>query len=172
MSADAQARAVSIRGLTKSFKSGTTALLDIDLDIAPGEFVSLIGPSGCGKSTLLRIIGDLVEPSSGTVVVNGKSAHRARLDHDYGIVFQDAVLYDWRTVARNVSLPLEMLGWSRARGKARWNEMLELFGLRALESNRPCSSRAGCSSGSPSPVRFRSTRPSCSWTSRSALSTR
>jgi NitT/TauT family transport system ATP-binding protein len=137
MSADAQARAVSIRELTKSFKSGTTALLDIDLDIAPGEFVSLIGPSGCGKSTLLRIIGDLVPPSSGTVVVNGKSAHRARLDHDYGIVFQDAVLYDWRTVARNVSLPLEMLGWSRARRKARVDEMLELVELRGFESNRP-----------------------------------
>jgi NitT/TauT family transport system ATP-binding protein len=137
MSADAQGRAVSIRGLRKSFKSGTTALLDIDLDIEPGEFVSLIGPSGCGKSTLLRIIGDLVQPSSGTVVVNGKSAHRARLDHDYGIVFQDAVLYDWRTVARNVSLPLEMLGWSRARRKARVDEMLELVELRGFESNRP-----------------------------------
>jgi NitT/TauT family transport system ATP-binding protein len=137
MSADAQGRAVSIRGLRKSFKSGTTALLDIDLDIEPGEFVSLIGPSGCGKSTLLRIIGDLVQPSFGTVVVNGKSAHRARLDHDYGIVFQDAVLYDWRTVARNVSLPLEMLGWSRARRKARVDEMLELVELRGFESNRP-----------------------------------
>jgi NitT/TauT family transport system ATP-binding protein len=137
MSADAQGRAVSIRGLRKSFKSGTTALTDIDLDIEPGEFVSLIGPSGCGKSTLLRIIGDLVQPSSGTVVVNGKSAHRARLDHDYGIVFQDAVLYDWRTVARNVSLPLEMLGWSRARRKARVDEMLELVELRGFESNRP-----------------------------------
>jgi NitT/TauT family transport system ATP-binding protein len=137
MSADAQGRAVSIRGLTKSFRSGTTALSDIDLDIEPGEFVSLIGPSGCGKSTLLRIIGDLVQPSSGTVVVNGKSAHRARLDHDYGIVFQDPVLYDWRTVARNVSLPLEMLGWSRARRKARVDEMLELVELRGFESNRP-----------------------------------
>jgi NitT/TauT family transport system ATP-binding protein len=95
---------VSIQGLTKSFRAGVTALQDIDLEIAPSEFVSLIGPSGCGKSTLLRIIGDLVQPTAGTVSVNGKPAHEARIDHDYGIVFQDAVLYDWRTVQRNVAL--------------------------------------------------------------------
>ena len=71
------------------------------------------------------------------MLVNGKPAHRARLDHDYGIVFQDAVLYDWRTVAKNVSLPLEMLGWSRARRKARMEEMLELVELRGFESSRP-----------------------------------
>ena len=76
------------------------ALDRIDLDVQPGEFVSLIGPSGCGKSTLLRIIGDLIRPTEGDVLVNGKTAHRARLDRDYGIVFQDAVLYDWRNVAR------------------------------------------------------------------------
>ena len=133
----APGRVVSISGLTKSFKTGVTALQEIDLDIRPGEFVSLIGPSGCGKSTLLRIVGDLVQPTSGTVLVNGKTAHRARLDHDYGIVFQDSVLYDWRTVSRNVSLPLEMLGWSRARRKERVREMLELVELTGFESNRP-----------------------------------
>ena len=137
MSGEPTPAAVSIRGLSKVFRSGTTALVDIDLEVVPGEFVSLIGPSGCGKSTLLRIVGDLVQPSNGTVLVNGKSAHRARLDHDYGIVFQDAVLYDWRTVARNVSLPLEMLGWSRERRKARVQEMLELVELVGFESNRP-----------------------------------
>jgi NitT/TauT family transport system ATP-binding protein len=128
---------VSINGLTKSFRTGVTALQDIELDIQRREFVSLIGPSGCGKSTLLRIIGDLIQPTSGTVNVNGKSAHQARLDHDYGIVFQDAVLYDWRTVARNVSLPLEMLGWDRAKRKERVREMLELVELTGFESNRP-----------------------------------
>jgi NitT/TauT family transport system ATP-binding protein len=128
---------VSIEGLSKSFRTGVTALQDIDLDIRAGEFVSLIGPSGCGKSTLLRIVGDLIQPSAGTVVVNGKPAHRARLDHDYGIVFQDAVLYDWRTVSRNVALPLEMLGWDRARRKARVEEMLELVELKGFESSRP-----------------------------------
>jgi NitT/TauT family transport system ATP-binding protein len=128
---------VSIDGLSKSFRTGVTALQDIKLDIRAGEFVSLIGPSGCGKSTLLRIIGDLIQPSMGSVVVNGKTAHRARLDHDYGIVFQDAVLYDWRTVTRNVALPLEMLGWDRARRKARVDEMLELVELKGFESSRP-----------------------------------
>ena len=100
------AAAVSIAGVSKQFKGGTNALQEIDLDIHPGEFVSLIGPSGCGKSTLLRVIGDLISPSAGKVVVNGKSAHQARLDRDYGIVFQDAVLYDWRTIAKNIALPL------------------------------------------------------------------
>src|SRR5436190_1228248 len=128
---------VSIDGLSKSFRTGVTALQDIKLDIRAGEFVSLIGPSGCGKSTLLRIIGDLIQPSTGSVVVNGKTAHRARLDHDYGIVFQDAVLYDWRTVARNVGLPLEMLGWDRAKRRARVEEMLELVELKGFESSRP-----------------------------------
>ena len=96
----ADANVVSIQGLTKSFRTGVTALDNIDLEVAPREFVSLIGPSGCGKSTLLRIFGDLVSPSSGTVHVNGKTAHQARVDHDYGIVFQDAVLLDWRTVTK------------------------------------------------------------------------
>jgi len=128
---------VSIEGVSKSFRTGVTALQDIALDLRAGEFISLIGPSGCGKSTLLRIIGDLIQPSKGTVVVNGKSAHQARLDHDYGIVFQDSVLYDWRTVSRNVALPLEMLGWDRARRRARVAEMLELVELVGFESSRP-----------------------------------
>src|SRR2546426_826435 len=128
---------VSISGVSKQFKGGTTALQGIELAIEPGEFVSLIGPSGCGKSTLLRIIGDLIKPSSGTVTVNGKPAPRARADHDYGIVFQDSVLFDWRTVAKNVSLPLEMLGWDRARRKSRVDEMLELVELQGFGDHHP-----------------------------------
>jgi NitT/TauT family transport system ATP-binding protein len=128
---------VALEGVSKSFRTGVTALQDIALELQAGEFISLIGPSGCGKSTLLRIIGDLIQPSSGSVIVNGKSAHQARLDHDYGIVFQDSVLYDWRTVARNVALPLEMLGWDRARRRARVAEMLELVELGGFESSRP-----------------------------------
>src|SRR5260370_428654 len=98
----------SISNVSKEFKGGTRALEDIDLEIEQREFISLIGPSGCGKSTLLRIIGDLIEPTSGGATVNGKPARQARRDHDYGIVFQDPVLYDWRTVARNIALPLHL----------------------------------------------------------------
>jgi NitT/TauT family transport system ATP-binding protein len=128
---------VSISGVTKTFTGGTTALQGIDLEIEDGEFISLIGPSGCGKSTLLRIIGDLIEPSQGTVTVNGKSARQARRDHDYGIVFQDSVLYDWRTVGRNIALPLELAGWNRDRRTQRVDEMLELVELQGFGDHHP-----------------------------------
>jgi NitT/TauT family transport system ATP-binding protein len=130
------AKVVEIGGVSKQFGQ-TTALEGIDLEIGEREFVSLIGPSGCGKSTLLRIIGDLIDPSSGAVVVNGKSARQARRDRDYGIVFQDPVLYDWRTVAKNVALPLEMARWSRQKRNKRVQEMLELVELQGFESHRP-----------------------------------
>ncbi|MGH2997637.1 MAG: ABC transporter ATP-binding protein [Gaiellaceae bacterium] len=130
--------AVSITALSKRFARGQLLALDsIDLQVEPGEFVSLIGPSGCGKSTLLRIVGDLIQASEGEVLVNGKSAHQARLDRDYGIVFQDAVLYDWRTVARNIALPLELAGWARARRAARVREMMELVELTGFEGHHP-----------------------------------
>ena len=129
---------VSLEGVHKEFgKGGVTALQGIDLEIGEREFVSLIGPSGCGKSTLLRIVGDLIQPTSGKVVVNGKSARRAREDRDYGIVFQDAVLFDWRTVAKNIALPLEMLGWERRRRQERVKEMLRLVELDGFESHHP-----------------------------------
>jgi NitT/TauT family transport system ATP-binding protein len=129
---------VSARGVSKSFgKGGVTALQDIDLEVGRGEFISLIGPSGCGKSTLLRVIGDLVEPSAGEILVNGKTAHRARLDRDYGIVFQASVLYDWRTVVKNIALPLELLGWSRARRAERVAEMVELVELQGFDKHYP-----------------------------------
>jgi NitT/TauT family transport system ATP-binding protein len=86
---------------------------------------------------LLRVIGDLIEPTRGSVVVNGKPAHQARLDRDYGIVFQDSVLFDWRTVAKNIALPLELLGWDRARRAARVQEMLELVELSGFEKHHP-----------------------------------
>jgi NitT/TauT family transport system ATP-binding protein len=133
--------AVSLGGVSKRYAApggpGVTALAPIHLDVHPGEFVSLIGPSGCGKSTLLRIIGDLVPATEGQVLVNGKPAHQARLDRDYGIVFQDPVLYDWRTVARNISLPLEMLDWDRERRAGRVAEMLDLVELGGFEGHYP-----------------------------------
>src|SRR5438477_448452 len=127
---------VQIRDVTKRFGE-TTAVEGIDLEIEPGEFVSLIGPSGCGKSTLLRIIGDLIEPTSGSSTVNGKPARQARIDRDYGIVFQDAVLYDWRTVAKNIALPLEMAGWDRKRRQERVAEMLQLVELEGFGDHHP-----------------------------------
>jgi NitT/TauT family transport system ATP-binding protein len=129
---------VRVAGVTKTFPRGNvTALQEIDLELAPGEFVSLIGPSGCGKSTLLRVIGDLVEPTAGSIAVNGKSARQAREDGDYGIVFQEAVLFDWRTVAKNIGLPLEMLGWDRARRRKRIEEMLALVELSGFADHHP-----------------------------------
>jgi NitT/TauT family transport system ATP-binding protein len=129
---------VSIERVTKTFPRGNvTALQEIDLQLEAGEFVSLIGPSGCGKSTLLRVIGDLVEPTEGTVTINGKTARQARSDRDYGIVFQDAVLFDWRTVAKNIALPLELLGWDRARRKERIDRMLELVELTGFGDHHP-----------------------------------
>jgi NitT/TauT family transport system ATP-binding protein len=129
---------VKIEGLSKQFgRGGTTALQGIDLAIEEREFVSLIGPSGCGKSTLLRIVGDLIQPTSGSVVVNGKSARQARIDRDYGIVFQDPVLYDWRTVAKNIALPLELARWDRRRRAERVRAMLELVELQGFEGHHP-----------------------------------
>ena len=129
---------VSMRDVRKEFgRGGVVALEGIDLDVRPGEFVSLIGPSGCGKSTLLRIVGDLIQPTSGGVAVNGKTPHRARVDRDYGIVFQDAVLFDWRTVEKNIALPLEMTGWSRERRRKRVHELLDLVELSGFEKHYP-----------------------------------
>jgi len=136
---------VELTGVSKVFgaSSGRStggvveALSDIDLSIRRGEFVSLIGPSGCGKSTLLRIVGDLTPATAGTVTVNGKPAARARLDRDYGMVFQAPVLFDWRTVQKNVELPLEIIGRSKAEREAKAREMLSLVELSEFTAHQP-----------------------------------
>jgi NitT/TauT family transport system ATP-binding protein len=133
--------AVVVDAASKVFNAGTTKQVDaigeVDLAVAAGEFVSLIGPSGCGKSTLLRLIANLIEPSSGTITVNGKSADRARLDQEYGMAFQQAGLFDWRSVVKNVELPLELKGWDKSKRRQRAMEMLQLVKLGDFAEHRP-----------------------------------
>lgn len=117
--------------------SAVTALHDVSLSIAPGEFISLIGPSGCGKSTLMRLIGDLDQPSSGSILVKNKTPERARIDRDYGIVFQAPVLYDWRSVEKNVELPLEVMGRPSTERHERAQAMLRLVGLQDFGHSYP-----------------------------------
>ncbi len=140
--AQPSALAVEVRGVVVRFGT-VTALAGIDLSIARGELVSLIGPSGCGKSTLLRVVADLVDPTEGTVAVGGKSAHRARLDQDYGIAFQAAGLLEWRTVAGNVELPLQLHGIARSARRQRARELLELVGLSDFAGHRPSQLSGG-----------------------------
>jgi NitT/TauT family transport system ATP-binding protein len=118
--------------VSKIYPSGggsVTALHDVTLSVAAGEFVALIGPSGCGKSTLMRLIGDLDRPSSGTVRVKAKTPEQARRDRDYGIVFQAPVLYEWRTISKNVELPLEIMGRPREERRERAASLLRMVGL-------------------------------------------
>ncbi len=134
-------RAVTVTGVGKTFRTGrgtaVEALEDIDLDVAAGEFVSLIGPSGCGKSTLMRLIADLDQPTSGAISVFGKPARQARLDQDYGIAFQQAGLLPWRTVRANIELPLELHGVSREARRARTTELIDLVGLGEFADRHP-----------------------------------
>lgn len=132
---------VSFTNVNMIFNPGTPkqtmALKDISLTIAPGEFVSVIGPSGCGKSTLMRLVGDLIRPTSGEIRVKGKTAEQARLDQDYGIVFQAPVLFEWRSILRNVQLPLELRGLTRQEQNQRAHELLSLVELAGFEKHYP-----------------------------------
>ncbi|GAB3663429.1 ABC transporter ATP-binding protein [Actinocorallia lasiicapitis] len=138
---------IEISGVTKIFNPGkageVTAIASADLTVAPGEFVSLIGPSGCGKSTLLRLIADLVPPTTGTVTVAGEPAAEARRDRAYGMVFQKPGLFDWRTVRKNVELPLELRGTGRAERRSRAAEMLDLVGLADFAEHYPSQLSGG-----------------------------
>ena len=113
------------------------ALAEVDLTIGRGEFVSLIGPSGCGKTTLLRAIADLERPTGGSLTVNGMTPEAARLQRAYGYVFQAPALYPWRTVARNVTLPLEIMGLSRQERRSRAERGLTLVGLEGFAQKYP-----------------------------------
>ncbi|MBM9459868.1 ABC transporter ATP-binding protein [Nocardioides sp. zg-536] len=132
--------AVSARGVTKTFRTRqgvVEALRDVDLEVGAGEFVALLGPSGCGKSTLMRLVADLEQLTSGSIEVFGKSPDRARRDQDYGIAFQSAGLLPWRTVARNVALPLELHGISRRERKERVAHLLDMVGLSDFAGHHP-----------------------------------
>jgi NitT/TauT family transport system ATP-binding protein len=132
--------AIEISGLSLSFNTAdgpVQALSDINLKIARGEFVSFIGPSGCGKTTLLRAVADLESPTSGTIRVNSLSPHEARANRAYGYVFQAPALYPWRTVARNIGLPLEIMGFSKAEREARIAKGLELVNLSGFGGKYP-----------------------------------
>jgi NitT/TauT family transport system ATP-binding protein len=139
--------AVHVSGASKVFNPGKAnevyALADIDLTVDPGEFVTLIGPSGCGKSTLLRLVASLIQPTNGAISVNGKTAEQARLDQDYGMAFQRAGLFDWRTVAKNIELPLELMGWSKSDRRAKAREMLDLVRLSDFADHHPAELSGG-----------------------------
>ena len=113
------------------------ALKDVSLEVEEGDFVSFIGPSGCGKTTLLRAIAALEIPTKGHLTINGKSPDDARIDREYGYVFQAAGLYPWRTVEGNIKLPLEIMGYSQAEKKERIQKVIELVELKGFEKKFP-----------------------------------
>ncbi|MDI7860685.1 ABC transporter ATP-binding protein [Rhizobiaceae bacterium n13] len=131
---------VSARNLCLTYETSdgpVHALSNVDLDIRKGEFVSFIGPSGCGKTTFLRVIADLEKKSSGTITVNGMTPEQAREKRAYGYVFQAAALYPWRTIEKNVALPLEIMGFSAAEKKKRIEQTLDLVNLTGFGKKYP-----------------------------------
>ena len=135
-----RARVVDAAGLSLVYETADApvhALSQIDLSVEPGEFVSLIGPSGCGKTTLLRAIADLEKPTGGAIRVNGMSPQEARLKRAYGYVFQAPALYPWRTIAKNIALPLEIMGYAKAERDARVKKGLDLVSLTGFETKFP-----------------------------------
>ncbi len=134
------ATVIDIADLSLTFQTAdgpVHALSNIDLKVERGEFVSFIGPSGCGKTTLLRVIADLEQPTGGSILVNGVTPDEARRNRAYGYVFQAAALYPWRTIARNVALPLEIMGLSKAEQAERVKRNLELVNLTGFERKFP-----------------------------------
>ncbi len=135
-----QSPVIDIQDLSLVFKTAdgpVNALHEISLTVQRGDFVSFIGPSGCGKTTLLRVIADLEQPTGGRIQVNGMSPHEARLARAYGYVFQAAALYPWRTIERNVALPLEIAGIGRDEQRRRVDQFLELVELQDFKKKFP-----------------------------------
>ena len=131
---------ISIKNVDLIFETNdgpVQALKNVSLEVEKGDFVSFIGPSGCGKTTLLRAIAALEIPTKGNLTVNGKSPDSARIDREYGYVFQAAGLYPWRTVEGNIKLPLEIMGYSQAEKKERIQKVIELVELKGFEKKFP-----------------------------------
>jgi NitT/TauT family transport system ATP-binding protein len=132
--------AVDVRDVSLTFETAdgkVDALSKVSLQIADGEFVSFIGPSGCGKTTILRVIADLQQPTSGSLLVNGMSAEQARLARSYGYVFQAPALFPWRTIEKNLKLPLEVMGFSDSEQQQRAARYLALVNLTGFERKFP-----------------------------------
>jgi NitT/TauT family transport system ATP-binding protein len=135
-----QRLAVDVSNVSLTFETAdgkVDALSNVSLQIADGEFVSFIGPSGCGKTTMLRVVADLQQPTSGTLLVNGMSAEQARLGRRYGYVFQAPALFPWRTIEKNLKLPLEIMGFSDSEQKLRAARYLALVNLTGFERKFP-----------------------------------
>ncbi len=132
---------IEIKDLGITFKDNSgndvQALTNVSLDIYKGEFVSLLGPSGCGKTTLLRSVADLQEPTEGSVRISGMTPKEVRLQQKFGLVFQQPVLFDWRTVKKNIELPLEIMYYSKEERSKRADKMLELVGLSDFANHFP-----------------------------------
>ena len=132
---------IQVKDLDVTFKDNSgndvKALTGVNLDIYKGEFISLLGPSGCEKTTLLRSIADLQEPTDGTIRISGQTPKELRLQQKFGFVFQQPVLFDWRTVKKNVELPLEIMYQSKADRSKRADEMLEMVGLKDFANHFP-----------------------------------
>ena len=132
---------IQVKDLDVTFKDNSgndvKALTGVNLDIYKGEFISLLGPSGCGKTTLLRSIADLQEPTDGTIRISGQTPKELRQQQKFGFVFQQPVLFDWRTVKKSVELPLEIMYQSKADRAKRADEMLEMVGLKDFANHFP-----------------------------------
>ena len=132
--------AIDMRDLSLTFETAdapVVALSKVNLQVKAGEFVSLIGPSGCGKTTLMRVMADLERPTAGRITVNGMTPEQARLARAYGYVFQAPALYPWRSVRRNLMLPLEIMGVPRAEREARAARYLDMVGLNDFATKFP-----------------------------------
>ena len=128
---------LSMKYPNKNGGEPVTALKNVNLDIKQGEFISLLGPSGCGKTTLLRIIADLLQPTEGKITVRGENPRDIRLKKKYGVVFQNPVLYDWRTIRRNICMPMELMGMKKAERTKQVTKMLDLVGLQDFGKRYP-----------------------------------